>query len=112
MTPLTLAQMAGGEGPPPFLLPLLFVAMFGIWYVLVLRPQQTREREKDDFRSKLKKGDDVVAAGGIYGRVADVKGSVVWLEPGPNGRIRVERRSVEPLPARPQKAEEKETTAS
>jgi preprotein translocase subunit YajC len=112
MTPLTLAQMMGGDGPSPFLPGLLMLGIIGIFYFIVIRPQQAKEREKDDFRSKLKKGEDVLAAGGIYGRVVDIKGSVVWLELAPNVRIRVERRSVEPLPARPAKAEEKETSAS
>jgi len=112
MSPLTLAQMVGGDGPSPFLPGLLMLGIIGIFYFIVIRPQQAKEREKDEFRSKLKKGDEVVAVGGLYGRVVDIKGQIVSLELAPNVRVRVERRSIEPLAARPAKAEEKESSAS
>ena len=56
----------------------------------------------------LKKNDEVVAAGGLFGRVVEIKGPVVWLELGQNLRVKVERRSIEPAPAptKPAKAEE------
>jgi preprotein translocase subunit YajC len=112
MSPLTLAQMAGGDGPSPFLPGLLMLGIIGIFYFIVIRPQQAKEREKDEFRSKLKKGDEVVAVGGLYGRVIDIKGQVVWIELAPNVRVRVERRSIEPIAAKPAKSEEKESSAS
>jgi preprotein translocase subunit YajC len=113
MNHLVLAQMAGPDGPSPFGPLLMMTAIFGIFYVLVIRPQQNREREKDDFRARLKKGDEVLAAGGILGRVADIKGAIVTVDLAPNIRVRVERRSIEPLrTAKSEKNEEKEATAS
>lgn len=108
MNQVVLAQMAGAEGPSPFGPLLMMTAIFGIFYVLVIRPQQKREREKDDFRAKLKKGDEVLAAGGIFARVADIKGPVVTVDLAPNLRIRVERRSIEP--PRMMKSEKAEKT--
>jgi preprotein translocase subunit YajC len=110
MNHLVLAQMAGPDGPSPFGPLVMMTAIFGIFYILVIRPQQKRERDKDDFRAKLKKGDEVLAAGGIFGRVADIKGSVVTVDLAPNIRVRVERRSVEPV--RMIKSEEKEAVTS
>jgi preprotein translocase subunit YajC len=112
MNHVLLAQMAGGDGPSAMGPAVMMMAIFGIFYFLVIRPQQKREREKDDFRGRIKKGDEIIAAGGIYGRVVELKGAVVWVELAPNTRVRVERRTIEPLPAKAAKTEEKEGTAS
>jgi preprotein translocase subunit YajC len=112
MNDVVLAQMAGPEGPSAFGPALMMVAIFAIFYFLVIRPQQKREKQKDDFRAALKRGDEVLA-GGIYGRVVDLKGPVVWVELAPNVRVKVERRSLEPVAAvRAPKADEKEGGAS
>jgi preprotein translocase subunit YajC len=112
MNQLVLAQLGGGDGPSAFGPAVMMTAIFAIFYFLVIRPQQTKERQKDDFRSKLKKGEEVLAAGGLYGRVVDIKGAVISVEIAPNVRVRVDRKSIEPLAARPAKAEEKESSGS
>jgi len=112
MNHVMLAQLTGGDGPSAFGPALMMMAIFAIFYFLVIRPQQTKEREKDDFRSRLKKGDEVIAAGGLYGRVVDVKGPVIWIELAANLRVRVDRKSIEPIPARPVKTEEKESSGT
>jgi preprotein translocase subunit YajC len=94
MNELVLAQ-AAAEGPSPFGPILVMGLIFAFFYFLVMRPQQKREREKEAFRSGLKKNDEVVTIGGLYGRVVDLKGSIVWLELAPNVRVRVDRRSIE-----------------
>jgi preprotein translocase subunit YajC len=110
MNRVMLAQLAGGEGPSPFGPAFLMLAILAIFYVVLIRPQQKKEREKEDFRSQLKKGDEVTGAGGLFGRVVDIRGSVVMLEVAPNVRVRVERRTIEPvIAARPGKTEEKES---
>ena len=60
MNDVALAQMAGAEGPSAFGPGLMMVAIFAIFYFLVIRPQQKREKEKDDFRAALKRGDEVL----------------------------------------------------
>jgi preprotein translocase subunit YajC len=109
MNQVVLAQMAGGEGPSAFGPLVMMGAIFAIFYLLIFRPQFKQDRMKEDFRSKLKRGDEVIAAGGLYGRVADIKGSVVWVDLAPNVRVRAERRSIE-APPRPAKAEDKESS--
>ncbi len=112
MNQVMLAQLVGGEGPSPFGPAFLMLAILGIFYVVLIRPQQKREREKEEFRNRLKKGDEVTGAGGLFGRVVDIRGTVVTLEVAPNMRLRVERRTIEPLiAARPAKADEKEGAA-
>lgn len=108
MIPLQLAQIGGAEGPSPFGPVIVMGLIFAVFYFLVMRPQQQKEREKESFRAALKKNDEVLAAGGLYGRVVEVKGPVVWLEIAQNVRVRVDRRSIDPLAPRPAKIEEKE----
>jgi preprotein translocase subunit YajC len=105
---LILAQMAGPEGPSPFGPMIMMLVIFGIFYVLILRPQQKRDRDKETFRGNLKRNDEVVTSGGLYGRVVDIKGPVVSLEIAPNVRVRVERRSIEAGAGKTAKAEEPE----
>jgi preprotein translocase subunit YajC len=111
-----LAQMAGGDGPPAFAPMLLVGALFAIFYFTVIYPQNKKEREKarekQEFRDRLKKGDEVIAAGGLYGRVVELKGSVVSLELAPNVRVRVELRTIEPLVRLGKASEEKESSGS
>lgn len=95
MNDLLLAQAAGADGPSPFGPILVMGAIFAFFYFLVMRPQQTREREKETYRAGIKKGDEVVTVGGLHGRVAEVKGPIVLLDLGPNVRVKIERRSIE-----------------
>lgn len=112
MKELVLAQMAGPDGPSALGPLIMMLAIFGIFYFIVLRPQQKREQQKETFRAKLKKGDEVLAAGGLYARVVDLKGPVAWVELATNVRVKVDRRSIEPPPQRSAKAEDKEAGAS
>ena len=111
MNQVVLAQLAGGDGPSAFGPMLMMGVIFVIFYLLIFRPQFKQERQKDDFRSKLKKGDEVTVAGGLHGRVADVKGEVVHVDLAPNVRVRAHRKSLEPLHHAP-KGDAKDTSSS
>ena len=65
------AQAAGGGGDMVgFLLPL--VAMIGIFYFLVMRPQQKRMKAHQEMVTNLKRGDTVVTNGGLIGKVKKI----------------------------------------
>ena len=83
------APAAGGPGPIVTILP--FVLIFVIMYFMVIRPQQKKAREHQELLGKLKRNDEVMTSGGIYGKVTDLKENVVTLEVAPNVRIRVAR---------------------
>ena len=70
---------------------LPFILIFVIMYFMVIRPQQKKSKEHQDLLNKLKKNDEVMTSGGIYGKVVDLKETVVTLEVAPNVRIRVHR---------------------
>jgi preprotein translocase subunit YajC len=79
----------GGPGPLVTILP--FILIFVIMYFMVIRPQQKKSKEHQEMLNKLKRNDEVMTSGGIYGKVIDLKETVVTLEVAPNVRVRVHR---------------------
>ena len=67
------AQSTGAAGGGPLLMSLLpFVAIFAVMYFLILRPQRQRQKEHQELVKALRRGDTVVTAGGLIGRVSKV----------------------------------------
>jgi len=61
----------GGSGIAAF---LPFILIMFIIYFLMIRPQTKRQKEKDEMRKNIKKGDKIITMGGIYGVVQGFKG--------------------------------------
>ena len=80
---------AGGQSALLNLVPLLL--MFGIFYFLLIRPQQKRAKEHRALLDALKKGDQVVTAGGIHGKVASLDDTIVSLEVATGVTMKVEK---------------------
>jgi preprotein translocase subunit YajC len=92
MTDIAFAQTAPGlGGPSPVMTILPFILIFVIMYFMVIRPQQKKSKEHQELLSKLKKNDEVMTSGGIYGKVVALTETVVTLEVAPNVRIRINR---------------------
>ena len=70
-----------------FFIPLIL--MFGVFWILVFRPQQRRVKEHQASIAAVKKGDDVITAGGIRGRVTKVNDEDAEVEIAPNVKVRV-----------------------
>ena len=49
------------------------IVIFAIFYFLIIRPQQKREKDRRNMLSSLKEGDDILTIGGIYGRILNLK---------------------------------------
>ena len=73
---------------------LMIVLMFVVIYFFMIRPQQKRQKEIKKFRDSIKTGDKVITAGGIYGKVKDVKDTTITLEIADNVRITIDKNSV------------------
>ena len=86
----------GGGGLITLLLP--WVLIFGIFYFLVIRPQQKRQRlaqtEREQMLNSLKPGDKVVTAGGIFGTIVAVRDDKVQLRIAPSVSIEVLKTSI------------------
>lgn len=86
---------AGGAGGGGFESILLIVAMFAVLYFLMIRPQMKRAKEHRALVDGLQKGDEVITAGGVLGRISKVSEGYVSLEIAPNVEIQVQRIAVQ-----------------
>lgn len=80
------AQGGGSASAIVSLLPLVLI--FVVFYFLMIRPQQKRMRALQDSVAAVKKGDTVVTAGGLIGKVTKVDESEVEIELGTNVKVR------------------------
>lgn len=70
-------------------LPLLLV--FVVFYFFMIRPQMKKQKEMNNYRNSLKKGDRVVTTGGIYGKISEVKDNYVMLDVGGDLKLKVDK---------------------
>jgi preprotein translocase subunit YajC len=103
------ADGAGAAGMVMQLAPLLLI--FGVFYFLLIRPQQKKQKEHRELLGQIKRNDRVLTAGGIIARVTQVKEGVdeVEVEIAPNVRVNVLRQTItdvlKPVAANDAKAE-------
>jgi preprotein translocase subunit YajC len=90
------AQAAGG-GDPGFVGLLPIVLMFVLLYFLMIRPQMKRAKEHKQMVEALQKGDEVITAGGVVGRISKIGDAYVTVEIAPNTEISVQRAAVQTL---------------
>ncbi|MBD3271896.1 MAG: preprotein translocase subunit YajC, partial [Elusimicrobia bacterium] len=87
------AQPVGGpQGGLMNLFPLIVI--FGIFYFLLIRPQQKRAKEHQNMINQLNRGDRVVTSGGIYGVITALRGKVIELKIADNVKIQVLKSSI------------------
>ena len=84
------AQPQGGGWSMWIMLALIFVVM---WFFMI-RPQRKQQKELQNFRDSLKKGDKVVTIGGIYGTVCEIKENNVLIEVDNNVKICVSKNAL------------------
>ena len=74
------------------LLPIIFI--FAIFYFLLIRPQQKKQKEHGKMVSELKKNDEVVTTGGIHGTVINVKDTTLILKVDENVKIEIDKNAI------------------
>lgn len=84
--------MTPHPSPLAGLIPVLLI--FGIFYFLLIRPQQQQQKEHEKMLASLKRGDRVLTSGGIYGVITGVKGADLELKVAENLKLLVARSSV------------------
>ena len=80
---------AGGVGPDMGGTILMMVVMLGVFYFMLIRPENKRKKEAEQMRDTLKVGDEVTTIGGITGKVVHVKDDKFVLETGAD-QVRIE----------------------
>lgn len=92
---ILLNAPAGGGGWSGM---LMIVAMIVVFYFFMIRPQQKKQKEITKARNAMAKGDKVVTAGGIHGRIKEISdnGVTIMIEVAPNVVLKVDKASVYP----------------
>jgi preprotein translocase subunit YajC len=99
----------GGAGG--FMTFLPFVAIIAIFYFLIIRPQNKKQKETQKMLSALKKGDKVVTIGGVHGTIQSVKEQSVVIKVDDNTKIEFSRSAISSIvAAKEDKEEEKQET--
>ncbi|MBQ8888119.1 MAG: preprotein translocase subunit YajC [Bacteroidaceae bacterium] len=88
---VSLQAQAGGDN---YSLLIMMVAIFAIMYFFMIRPQNKKQKEIQNFRKNLQVGQDVISAGGIYGKVKAIEDNVVVLEIASGVKIRIDKNSI------------------
>ena len=91
---ITLLQVQGSGGSMSFL--IMMVLIFTIMWLFMIRPQQKKQKEIQNFRNSITKGQRIVTAGGIYGTVKDIDeaNNILKVEIANGICIQVDRGSV------------------
>ena len=89
------AQAAAGGAESGFLGFLPIILMFGLLYFLMIRPQMKRAKEQKAMVEALQKGNEVIAAGGLIGRITKLSEQYATLEIAPNTEVVVQRGTIQ-----------------
>jgi preprotein translocase subunit YajC len=92
------AQATGATSQSDTLLTFLpMVAIFVVFYFLLIRPQQKKQKEARAMLDALEKGNEVVTAGGVLGRIVKLDEQYVTVEVAPNTQMIVQRGAISQL---------------
>ncbi|CAN5796120.1 preprotein translocase subunit YajC [soil metagenome] len=92
---LAMGSPGQGGGATGFLTSMLpIVAMIAILWFLLIRPQQKEQQKHREMVKNLKKGDEVVTVGGIYGRIMSLDAEKVTIKIAENVKVDVERSKI------------------
>lgn len=75
----------------------MIVAMIVIFYFFMIRPQSKKQKEIKRQREAMKNGDKVVTAGGIHGRIKEIKDLTVIVEVAPGVSLKLDKGSIYPV---------------
>jgi preprotein translocase subunit YajC len=83
------ATSQAAQGAPAWMGMVPFALMFFVFYFLIIRPQARKAKESQDFLKSLKKGDEVLTAGGIFGTIMGVTDRFVDLKVSDGMKLKV-----------------------
>lgn len=77
---------------------VMLVLIIAVFYFFLIRPQRQQAKKEAAYRDGLKKGDQVMTAGGIHVTVVSVEGPMATVEMAPGARAKVQTATLRPLP--------------
>ena len=75
---------------------IMIIAMIVIFYFFMIRPQSKKQKEIKKAREAMQKGDNVVTAGGIHGKIKEIQDNTILMEVAPGVSLKVDKASVFP----------------
>lgn len=90
---------------------IMIVLLIAIFYFMMIRPQQKKQKEIKKFREGLAKGDNVITAGGIYGKIKEISDTYIILSIADGVTIKIDKGSVYPSAADAQQEAEAKKNA-
>ena len=90
---LFMAPSTGG-GEQSFLTIIMFGSIIAIFYFMILRPQQKRQKERQKLLESMKKGDKIVTAGGVHATIVGLEDKIALIQIAENVKIKIERSSI------------------
>ncbi len=90
MTPSIIFLQAAPQGGGWSFI-IVMVLMFVVMWFLMIRPQQKRQKELNNFRNSLQVGQRILTASGIYGKIKEIKETYVLVEVDNNVNIRIDK---------------------
>ncbi|TMH60719.1 MAG: preprotein translocase subunit YajC [Betaproteobacteria bacterium] len=88
------AQAAGSPSGSDIMTFLPMIAIVVVFYFLLIRPQQKRAKETKAMLSSLQKGDEVVTAGGVVGKISKLSDAYADVEIAPNVEVTIQRSAI------------------
>jgi preprotein translocase subunit YajC len=92
-TAAILAATSSSKGNP-YLFPIIIVALFGLLYFVMIRPQRNRQRQAQQMQSEIVPGQRVRTTAGMYATVTSIDGDDVMLEVAPGVNVKYMRRAI------------------
>lgn len=89
----TTAQTAVAQSDSPYSM-IMIVAIFVLFYVMLIRPQSKRAKQHKDLVANLKKGDEIITAGGMLGKVVSLDEQYIRLSVSQGAEIVLQKSSV------------------
>ena len=97
LIPAAWAQAGGASTSSQFAPVLMMVVFVGIFYFLLIRPQQKKAKDHQVMIAKLATGDEVVTSGGVLGRITEVGDAFVTVEIADGVRVKIQKGQVTSL---------------
>ncbi len=94
MNLLTVLLQTSATGGSPYSFLFMMIAIFAIMYFFMIRPQNKKQKEIQNFRKNLEVGQRVITAGGIHGQITSIEESVVTLEIAKGVKILIDKNSI------------------
>ncbi|MBP5663610.1 MAG: preprotein translocase subunit YajC [Bacteroidales bacterium] len=92
---LLMAPADNGQGAGGGSMTLIFILLLLlIFYFFMIRPQQKKQKQIEEYRSKLSKGDKIITIGGLHGKITDVQEKVFVIEIADGVKITIEKAAV------------------